>query len=349
MTILDSPVYNSDIDKVVKFLTKVKFPCGIRILVTGSTGLICSAVIDLLAELSIKRNLDWTIYVAARNLKKAQARFAKYDNNNIISYFEYDLSKQHSFPKGIDYFIHGAGNAYPALYSQEPVETLVTNLYGLEQILHYSIENKTRVLYISSSEVYGLLQNIAPIKETEYGYIDILNPRSSYSMGKRAAETLCSSYISEYDSDCVIVRPGHIYGPTASKQDNRVSSAFMYSAAQGQNLVLKSKGEQMRSYCYCLDCASAIVYSLFMGKTGEAYNISNRESLCTIKEMAEHFAEAGNVKVEYDLPSEKEKRAFNPMMNSSLNSEKIEALGWNAVFTKEEGFCHSVLICKDLI
>ena len=349
MTILDSAIYNSDVIKSTKSLNLGEFPCNKTFFITGATGLICSAVVDVLEKLSETKKLDWKIVIGARNIQKAKERFEKYTLNNNLSFFEYDISKTCMFPDGIDYIIHGAGNAYPAVFSRYPVETLTESVIGLEWIFQYAVKNKnTRVLYVSSSEVYGLLQNQEPIKENEYGYIDILSPRSAYSMGKRAAETLCSSFVSEFGADCVIVRPGHIYGPTASMQDNRVSSMFMYAAAQGQRLVMKSKGEQLRSYCYCLDCATAIITVLFNGKVGEAYNISNKNSLCSIKEMAEQFARAGKVSLFFDLPSEKEKQAFNPMLNSSLNSEKLESLGWKSVFSKEDGFEHSVKILQEL-
>lgn len=349
MEVCNSQIYSSDILRVVGALSALRLPCNKTILVTGATGLICSAVVDVLAELSILRNLNWNIIIAARNVQKAKERFSRYEEKSNISYFRYDISDSCDFPNGINYIIHGAGNAYPALYSEKPAETLSTSVKGIEDILRYSVANKTRILYVSSSEVYGRLQNIKPIKENEYGYIDILNPRSSYSMGKRAGETLCASFVSEFGTDCVIVRPGHVYGPTASLQDNRVSSSFMYAASHGQNLVMKSDGEQIRSYCYCLDCASAIVTALFMGESGEAYNISNRDSICTIKEMAECFSKAGGVDLHFDLPSEKERRAFNPMINSSLNSKKLESLGWKAVFSKEEGFEHSVNIIREIL
>ncbi|MBO4638353.1 MAG: NAD-dependent epimerase/dehydratase family protein [Treponema sp.] len=349
MNILNSRLYNTDINRVINTLPVEKIPHDITILVTGSTGLICSSVVDVLELLNINNNFNWKIIIAARNIERARVRFQKYESYNNVSYFEYDLLKTETFPLGIDYIIHGAGNAYPALYSKQPVETLISSVKGLENILRYSKDNRTRVLYVSSSEVYGLLQNKEPIKENEYGYVDILNPRSSYSNGKRAAETLCSSYVSEYETDCVIVRPGHIYGPTANIKDNRVSSSFMFDAAKGNDIVMKSNGEQLRSYCYCIDCASAILTCLFFGKTGEAYNISNKNSICTIKEMAEYFSKFGGVSLSFDIPSEKEKQAFNPMLNSSLNSEKIEALGWNSSFSREEGFEHSLLICRELI
>ena len=159
---------------------------------------------------------------------------------------------------------------------------------------------------------------------------------------------MCVSYRSEFNTNCVIVRPGHIYGPTAGEKDNRVSSLFMYSAARNQNLIMKSKGEQIRSYCYCLDTASAILIVLFLGKTCDVYNISNKDSICTIKEMAMQFAKEGKVNLEIVLPTNNEKQAFNPMLNSSLNSKKLESLGWKPQFSLETGVKHSIEIIKEI-
>lgn len=348
MNVLNSSLYLSDIEKATKSLDWIEFPNDKTFLVTGASGLICSSVVDLLVNLAQNYKLNWKIFLAGRNEEKIHNRFLKYFNDKNVSFINYEIEDPCHFPSGINYLIHGAGNAYPAAFAKEPAETLYLNILGMHQVLSYAIQNKTRVVYISSSEVYGQLQNNEPITESDSGYIDLLNSRSSYPMGKRAAETLCASFIQEYAADCTIVRPGHIYGPTASKEDNRVSSVFMFNAANGKNLILKSKGEQKRSYCYCIDCASAIIATLFKGEIGEAYNISNKNSLCSIKEMAEAFAKSGNVSVNYDLPSETEKKNFNQMLNSTLNSEKIEKLGWQPSFSKQEGFDHSIKIVKEL-
>ena len=115
----------------------------------------------------------------------------------------------------------------------------------------------------------------------------MLNPRNSYSISKCAAETLCASYYDEYGVDSVIIRPGHIYGPTAQETDNRVSSAWAYCVARGKDIVMKSDGSQIRSYCYCLDSASAILKVMLKGSPVKAYNISNPTSIISIKQMAE--------------------------------------------------------------
>ena len=114
-------------------------------------------------------------------------------------------------------------------------------------------------IYISSSEVYGIKNTLNRFLESDYGFVDVDDVRSSYPISKRTAELLCHSYSSEYDIDTVIVRPGHVYGPSASIHDNRVSSVFAYRAAQGLDLNLKSSGLQKRSYIYSVDCAFAIL------------------------------------------------------------------------------------------
>lgn len=349
MCILENVLYMDDLYRSLSSLKNIDFMHDKTFLITGATGLICSSVVDLLEIINIKNKLNWKIILAVRNIGKAQCRFRAFTKYNNITYMQYNLKDDFGFPEKVDYIIHGASNAYPSVFSQFPVETITDNFFGLENIIKYVIKKQTRLLYISSSEVYGQLYTKDPIKENEYGYIDILNPRSSYPIAKRALETICSSCISEYDIDCVIVRPGHIYGPTASEKDNRVASEFMYSAGRGKRIILKSEGKQIRSYCYCIDCASAIIEVLFLGKNGEAYNISNKNSMCSIKDMAYQFAISGNVELVFTLPEEKEKKSFNPMFNSSLDSTKLEALGWQPAFSMEEGFNHSVSIIQSII
>ena len=263
----------------------------------------------------------------------------------------YDATKSIAnigFP--VDFIIHGAGNAFPDLVSKQPVETMQGNILGLIGLLEYAKDNNVnRLLYISSSEIYGRIDNHGSYKEGDYGYIDILNVRNSYSVGKRASETMCISFSEEYDMDAVIVRPGHIYGPTASVNDNRVSSQWPYAVSRGNDIIMKSNGEQLRSYCYCLDCASAILTVLLKGKKREAYNISNSNTVISIREMAEILASSAGVKIKMEIPSERERRIFNPMSNSSLDNTKLVDLGWEGCFSHTEGLSHTVQILKDIM
>ena len=173
-----------------------------------------------------------------------------------------------------------------------------------------------------------------------------MNPRNAYASSKRAAETLCASYYKQYGVKSSIVRPGHIYGPTATKSDSRVGSSFAYSVAEGNDIVLKSEGKQIRSYCYTLDCATAILTVLLRGDPATAYNISNPSSIISIRELAGLYAKEGGVKLRFNQPSESEKAVFNPMDNSSLNSEKLEGLSWKGLFDAKTGTSHTIVALK---
>lgn len=349
MSIYDSKRWISDLDEIISVLPELEELSGKSVFITGCTGLICSAVTDVLLRRNLVCEDKITILAAGRSEERVRARFAPYDKEEWFRFVPYDAASMHNtFPEKCDYIIHGASNASPNKITKEPVETMAGNFIGMKLLLEYARrENVKRVLYVSSSEVYGRKEGSKPFQEEEYGFIDILNSRSSYSVGKRAAETLCASYADEYGVDSVIVRPGHIYGPTAVESDNRVSSAWAYSAARGQNIVMKSAGSQIRSYCYCLDCASAILTVLLRGVKVQAYNISNPDSIISIRDVAELLTEASGTELRMELPTEAEKKGFNPMMNSSLDAAKLMALGWKGAFDARRGFAHTIEILRE--
>lgn len=330
--------YWQDIKNVVNVFRCFEELRGQSILITGATGMICSVVAEILLYMN-NRQPEIKIFLAGRNKDKIISRFSPFIEGVHYSFVYFDALESLSFDDTFDYVIYGAGNCNPSYYVNEPVETMLSNFIGLNSILKYVSKRKCkRVLYISSSEVYGAKEKEnLPYSENEYGISDILNVRNCYPSTKRACETLCVSYYHEYNINTVIVRPGHIYGPTISKSDGRVSAEFTRNVVEKKQIELKSDGLQLRSYCYSLDCASAILFVLLNGKTAEAYNISNKNSIITIRQLAEEFAKYANSEVIYANPSCSEKKAFNLMQNSSLVSEKIEKLGWKALFNIKLG------------
>lgn len=348
MNLLKVENYYKDVKASLNSIVNVEKLKNSSILITGSTGLICSSIIDELLVLNELFDYNIRIYACARSQTSINKRFEKHKDNKNLIYIQYDANENLDFSFKVDYVIHGASNASPELYVKEPVETMLSNILGMKNLLEFSKNNTVKsLIYISSSEVYGIKENVKPYIEDEYGYIDILNVRSSYSSSKRATETLCISYANEYDLDVKIVRPGHIYGPAAKETDRRISSSFLRDALRGENLVMKSAGDQIRSYCHSLDCASAILTVLLSGKLGEAYNISNKNSIITIKEMAKIISRISNVELILQLPNDLEVKQQNPMNNSSLNSHKLEMLGWKGIFTAEEGFKETYSVLED--
>ena len=347
MDIFSNELYKAQIKKVLPSFINKQTLFGKSLLITGATGLICSAVVDVIRYLNESENAQITAYVCGRNEQKAVERFGK---DEYIKFLYYDACKEIEFDVKADYIICGASVSSPKMFAQNPVDTMLSNVFGVKNLLDYAKEKSTeRLLYISSSEVYGKKETLAPFLENDLGYVDLLAPRSSYPMAKRASETLCVAYTAQYGVDTVIVRPGHIYGPTATKSDTRVSSVFAYMSASGENIEMKSDGKQLRSYCHCLDCASAILTVLTLGKSATAYNISNPNSIIDIMKMAEITAKAGGVEIVKTSFSQSDKSVFNPMDNSSLSSTLLESWGWKGVIDAHDGLSDTVKILKEYL
>lgn len=318
------------------------------ILITGATGMICSAVVDLLHWMNCHLDANIHIILAGRSEERTRKRFPFMDGNTHMSFLPYDATSPEKINIKADYIIHGASNADPASFTRQPVETMLANIVGLNALLLSAVENRSkRVLLISSSEVYGRKEERRPFEENDYGFVDILNPRASYPSSKRAAETLCAAYKEEHGLDFVVIRPGHIYGPSITKTDSRASAQFTRNAKAGKDIIMKSAGAQLRSYCYTLDCASAILTALINGNSGEAYNISSSELVCSIHDIAEALAKAGNVNVVFENASEAEKKGFNLMDNSSLDGAKLESLGWSTLFNIAKGTNSTLLYYEE--
>ena len=339
MKLLDCNIYKEDLNKV---LQNIELSClkNKSIIVTGGLGLIGSAIVDLLVE----SNVSKFIYVLGRNEQKYNERYGNLSN---VHFVKYDALKSVNLNIEPDFVIYAAGLASPDLYVKQPVETMLSNFMGLQGLLAYC-KNKSveKFIYISSSEVYGNVEKCESLKENNYGIINIDDIRLSYAEAKRASELLCRSYFSEYGIKTIIVRPGHIYGPSASSDDRRISAEFAYKAACRENLVMKSSGLQKRSYCYSLDCARAILRLMISGVAGEAYNIGHSEKI-TIREMAKILADAGGVKLLAKKPTDEELKAFNPMNNATLDDAKIRSLGHNDIFSVKEGLNHTVEILRE--
>ncbi len=364
MILYDSALWRQDLDTIVDRFPELRELEGRRVLITGAGGLICSAAADILLRYNDRiadPSRRITVLAAGRSRDRMAARYGSRlrdpGQEGDLFYVAYDAASgdnrlRETLPEGCAYILHGASNAYPGRIVREPVETMLSNFTGLYELLTFLRETGGgRLLFVSSSEVYGKKEGIQPYREDEYGYIDLLNPRNSYSVGKRAAETLCASYASQYAEagvETVIARPGHIYGPTASRSDNRVSSAWAYAAARGEDIVMKSDGAQIRSYCYCLDCASAMLEILLRGENGHAYNISNPNSIISIRGMAEVLTRAAGVRLIREEATAEERKGFNPMSNSSLDARSLSALGWEGCFDADTGFSHTVTILQEL-
>lgn len=305
----------------------------VSILVTGATGLIGSCAIDVLSVLNKEFCANIKIYALGRNKNKIESRFGK----NVIP-VEQDIINPLDKKIEYDYIIHAASNADPKSYALQPVETILTNVIGNKNILDYCAGHlKTKMILTSSFEVYGELKGQDIFLENMSGIIDQTVLRNGYPESKRCSELLVRSYVDEYGVDAIIARLPSVYGPTMLESDSKAHAQFIRNALNGENIVLKSKGEQTRTYCYVLDVVSALFKLLCAGKDGEIYNVSNENSIASIAEVAKTCAEIAGTKVVFDLPSEVEAKGFSRSRNCILDNKKLKDLGWSGKYSLREG------------
>lgn len=335
--------YLEDINKV----TGIELPwgklSGCNILVTGATGLIGSCLVDVLMS---RVNKDYSIYACGRNEERAKARFLDFVDDPAFHFFKYDVMEPLIGETNFDYIIHAASNASPNFFVEKPVEVIKSNIIGVTNLLDYGMAHSLkRLLFVSSGEVYG--EGDGRVFDEDYsGYVNPTSPRSCYPSSKRAAETLCVSYGAEYGVETIIARPCHTYGPNFTESDNRVYAQFIRNVLRGEDIVMKSTGAQYRSWCYVVDCVSALLYILLKGENGQAYNIADDSSNITIKELAEMIAEIGGKKVVIDLPTNIEKAGFNVVTKSIFSTKKLQKLGWIVNSCMKEKMKATIECCK---
>lgn len=316
--------------------------------ITGATGLLASFVIDMLMYANRKYNAGIKIYALARNEKKLYERYVSYKNSSWLEFVIQDMCDELKLTQRADYIIHAAGDGFPAAFRSHPVDTMTPALFGTYHLLEYAKKyGALRMLYISSGEVYGYhAERLKAFVETDIGYLDILNPRACYPSAKRAAETLCASYLSQYGVESIIARPGHVYGPNTIGCDNRASTQFMNAVLNGEDIVLKSDGKQVRSYTYVADNASGLLTVLLHGQASEAYNIAHQDVRVKISEFAMTAAKLGNRRCVFEHPNQIELEERTPIEFAVLNSTKLQKLGWKGNYSLIDGISHTLKIRK---
>lgn len=337
----NSSTYNNTVFRIA---SEIPIAEG-NVLITGATGLIGSFMVDVFVAANKIYAKNINIYATGRSQEKLEKRFGHIHSVHCLAQNIMDPIKI----EGLDYIVHTASNADPRSYALFPVETILTNVLGAKNVLDYCKSNSTstRVLLTSTFEVYGKLPQ-DEYSENDFGIIDLNLIRSSYPESKRSAELLFIAAHDEYNIDCVIARLSSIYGPTMQENDSKAHAQFIRNAISGENIVLKSKGTQRRTYCYVADAVSGLLAILFKGKSGEAYNVANDKSVATIAEVANTLALLTDTKVIFDTPDEIESKGFSKPQNCILKTEKIKKIGWSGKYDLKAGLSETLTVLREI-
>ena len=325
---------------------------GQSLLISGATGMIGSCLIDVIMYKNKEEHLNCKVYAIGRDVERAKARFEYYYDIPYFKFIPQDINQvvEHDLGK-VDYVLHLASNTHPVAYSNDPIGTITTNIIGTNNLLKFAVGHNTkRFLFASSVEIYGENRgDVEKFDESYLGYIDCNTFRAGYPESKRCGETLCQAYKKQYGLDIVIPRLSRVYGPTMLTNDTKASSQFILKAASGENIVLKSKGNQYYSYTYVVDAVSGLLAVLLRGANGEAYNITDDKSDITLKEFARLAANIAGTKVIYEIPSKQELKGYSKATVARLDNEKVKKLSWCAATEIKLGVWKTITIIKEAI
>ena len=237
------------------------------IIVTGGAGFIGSRLCERLLEADHEVVCIDNLCTGARdNIRHLEAHPG-------FTFLQADVRLPPAWPGKVDYLFHMASPASPAAYFRMPVETATVNALGTHEMLELARRWGARFLLASTSEVYGdPLRH--PQRESYWGNVNPIGPRSCYDEGKRFAESLAVTYHRSYGLDVRIVRIFNTYGPRSDPEDGRMVPNFIWQALQGLPITVYGDGSQTRSLCYVEDLVEGLMLVMFHPDSqGEVFNL----------------------------------------------------------------------------
>ena len=213
MNYYDTDWYKQELDKIIQ--DKKEFLRDVSILITGARGMIGSMLVDAIMLANHSYGINCKVYAIVRNEAAARTRFEKYAGNTLFQLIIADINRGSldGIEGKVEYIVHGASNTHPLLYSGQPIESILTNVVGTNNLMEFAVCHECkRFLFLSSVEIYGENRGeYERFTEQDCGYLDSNTLRAGYPEGKRAGETLCQAYRKEYGLESVKIEKSLIY------------------------------------------------------------------------------------------------------------------------------------------
>jgi len=305
-------------------------------LVTGAAGFLGSHLCDaLLAKGHEVIGLDNFFTGSKDNIRHLHA-------NNHFEIIRHDVI--HPILLEADRIYNFACPASPLHYQFNPVKTIKTSVLGTINMLGLAKRIKARILQASTSEVYGDPEE-HPQKESYWGRVNPIGPRSCYDEGKRVAESLLVNYQQQNHVDIRIVRIFNTYGPRMALNDGRVISNFILQALRGEPITIFGRGQQTRSFCYVSDLIDGTMRMMEQSEFSGPVNLGNPEEI-TVLELAELILRltASRSKIVFQtLPVD------DPVRRQPDISLAREKLGWEIKVQLRDGLRETIDYFKKML
>ena len=339
--LLENKLYQEDLKKIAELDLPWEKLENSSFMISGATGMIGTFMIDAL----LAKDIGIKIYALGRNAEKARERFDSYFDREDFEFISCDINMPLDIDvESVDYIFHAASSTHPRAYATVPISTITANIIGTNNLLAFAAEHKTkRFVFASSVEIYGENRGDTEYFSEDYcGYIDSNTLRAGYPESKRAGEALCQAYIKEKNMEIVLPRLSRAYGPTLLPSDTKALSQFLHKGIAGEDIVLKSEGNQFYSYSYVSDAVSGVLYTLLLGENGAAYNIADPSSDIRLKDLAAIIADYAGRKVVFELPDATERAGYSTATKAVLDSSRLKELGWKPMYDIKQGITRTM-------
>jgi len=296
------------------------------ILITGGAGFIGSHLCEYLIKQGHKIICLDNLFTGS---KKNVSHLIKSKNFKFV---KHDIVEPFFIKEKIDQIYNLACPASPISYQFNPIRTVKANTIGVINMLGLAKFHKARILQASTSEVYGDPVE-HPQKESYWGNVNPIGPRSCYDEGKRVAETLFFNYYYKHGLEIRVARIFNTYGPNMAEDDGRVVSNFVTQILRNKNITIYGKGDQTRSFCYISDLVEGLIKLMNQEKIIGPINLGNPAEL-TIKEIAKKII---------ILTGAKSKLVFKPLPKDDPKKRRPDItlarkkLNWQPKIKLDEG------------
>ena len=306
-----------------------------RNLVTGGAGFLGSHLVDHLMEAG-EEVICLDNYFTGR-----KANIYKWLENPKFELIRHDIIEPIQLE--VDRIWHLACPASPVHYQSNPIKTAKTSFLGTYNMLGLANRVNARILFASTSEVYGDPE-IHPQPESYRGCVNTIGIRSCYDEGKRVAESLCFDYQRMHGTEIRVMRIFNTYGPRMLQDDGRVVSNFITRALKGEPITLYGDGSQTRSFCYVDDLIDGMIKFMNSNITGPV-NIGNPEEF-TIRELAELILKKVNIDLKIKTAPLPEDDPLRRRPNIDLAKAKLE---WMPKINLSNGLDKTISYFRDII
>lgn len=317
-----------EIERINRDLKDISFQ-GQSVLITGGAGFLGSWMCDVLISQGAE-------VICVDNLASGRmSNISHLQDSNRFHFLEHDISEPIGFESRLDLVIHMASRASPFEFEHYPIEILKANTIGLMVALEIAKKHKARILYTSTSEIYGNPQ-VVPTPESYYGHVNSVGPRGCYDEAKRCGEAYVVAYRKQYGLDTRIARIFNTYGPRIRSDGiyARAVPRFIDQALSGRPITIFGDGTQTRSFTYVTDQIEGLLRLAALDQAhGSIVNIGNDKEtkILDVAKMILDITGSTSAITYHPLPED------DPVRRRPDVSRARDLLGWEPKVALEDG------------